>query len=213
MARKKKERKLTAAEQKRLDRFNETCESLASQGFARIDLGINLVAANVVAIAVLVVLFVTCLPLFFATYPQVDVFLTGTEFAVLLIAFVVLIVAHELVHGLTWSFFAPQRFKDIELGIMWNSLTPYCTCLAPLPKGPYILGALMPLVVFGIIPVLAGFAIGSLLLLNIGILMTVAAAGDVMIVIRVLRHKPNPSTRDLLLYDHPTEAGCVVFER
>ena len=41
--------------------------------------------------------------------------------------------------------------------------------------------------------------------------MTVAATGDVMIAVKVLRCKPESD--DILLFDHPTEAGSVVFER
>jgi hypothetical protein len=118
---------------------------------------------------------------------------------------------HELIHGLTWSFFTPHGFKDIDFGIMRDSLTPYCTCKMPLPKGQYIVGALMPLIVFGIIPIVVAFCTGWIGFLYLGILMTVSAAGDVMIVVKALRHK---STADeTLLYDHPTEAGSVIFER
>ena len=49
--------------------------------------------------------------------------------------------------------------------------------------------------------------------LYIGMIMVIAATGDVMIVIKVLRHKPEPGSTEVLLYDHPTEAGSVIFER
>lgn len=211
MARKKKERKLTEAEQRRLAEFNETCDNLVAQGYKRTNLTINLVAANVIAIAAFAVLGTICLVLFIQVHPDVDFFITIPELVIYIVAFVVLIVAHELVHGLTWSRFTPNGFADVDFGIMRDTFTPYCACKMPLPKGQYILGALMPLIVFGIIPIMVAFCTGWLGLLYLGILMTISAAGDVMIVVKNLSHK---STADeVLYYDHPTEAGSVVFER
>ena len=211
MARKKKERKLTEAEQRRLSEFNETCDNLAAQGYKQTNLVISLVAANVIAIAAFAVLGIACLLLFSKAYPDTDFSVPMHEFIIYLVVFVVLVVAHELVHGLTWSRFTPNGFADIDFGIMRDSLTPYCTCKMPLPKGQYILGALMPLIAFGLIPIVAAFCTGWIGLLYLGILMTVSAAGDVMIVVKALGHKSTAS--EVLLYDHPTEAGSVIFER
>jgi hypothetical protein len=41
--------------------------------------------------------------------------------------------------------------------------------------------------------------------------MTDGAAGDIMIVAKILAHKTTSS--DVLLYDHPTAGGSVIFER
>lgn len=41
-------------------------------------------------------------------------------------------------------------------------LTPYCHCDVPLSKRAYIAGALMPLIVLGILPGIVGVVIGSL---------------------------------------------------
>ena len=207
----KKERKLTEAEQRRLDHFNGVCEELDAQGYERINLTVSIFWANVIAIAGLFVMFAIAVPLFLFMHPETEFFLDFRELFIFLIALVVLIVVHELVHGLTWSFFAPNGFKDIEFGIMMDSLTPYCTCATPLAKGHYIIGALMPMIVLGIIPTIVAFAIGSMLLLYIGIIMIDAAAGDVMIVTKVLMHKTQ--SEDSLIYDHPTEAGSVIFEK
>jgi hypothetical protein len=211
MARKDKERKLTEAEQKRLERFDATCEEFVAQGYRRESLIVSIVWANVVAIVAAILLLAVCVPLFHMLYPGAELFLSSVELVACLVVFAVLVVLHELVHGFTWSRFTDHGFADISFGIMWNSLTPYCTCQVPLRKGPYICGTLMPLIVFGLVPLAVAFVMGSALLLYIGILMTVSAAGDVMIVVKVLRH-PNASD-DILVFDHPTEAGSVVFER
>ena len=210
MAREKKERKLTEAEQRRLDHFNEVGDALVAQGYKRTDLRINMVTANVVSIVGAVVLLALCIVAFSFIHPEVDL-ASGYSLIVLLAAFVVLIVVHELIHGLTWSRFTPNGFKDVEFGVMWNALAPYCACNAPLKKGPYILGALMPLVILGIIPLVVAFCIGSVPLLYIGALMVVGATGDILIVLKLLGHKSTAT--DVLLYDHPTEGGSVIFER
>ena len=69
----------------------------------------------------------------------------------------------------------------------------------------------MPLLVLGVIPMLVGVAIGNLNVLTIGILMADAAAGDILIIHRVMGYKSD--TREQLYMDYPTEAGCVVFKR
>ena len=210
MAREKKERKLTEAEQRRLDHFNEVGDALVAQGDRRTDLRINMVTANVVSIVGAVALLALCIVAFSFIHPEVDL-ASGYSLIVLLAAFVVLIVVHELIHGLTWSRFTPNGFKDVEFGVMWNALAPYCACNAPLKKGPYILGAMMPLVTLGIIPLIVAFCIGSVPLLYIGALMVVGATGDILIVLKLLDHKSTAT--DVLLYDHPTEGGSVIFER
>ena len=210
MAREKKERKLTEAEQRRLDHFNEVGDALVAQGYTRTDLRINMVTANVVSIVGAVALLALCIVAFSFIHPEVDL-ASGYSLIVLLAAFVVLIVVHELIHGLTWSRFTPNGFKDVEFGVMWSALAPYCACNAPLKKGPYILGALMPLITLGIIPLIVAFCIGSAPLLYIGALMVVGATGDILIVLKLLGHKS--AATDVLLYDHPTEGGSVIFER
>ena len=208
---KDKERVLTKAEQERLDQFETTCQEMTSQGYRKVDLVINMFRANVIAVIALIVLFAALIPLFRMVHPGTGIHLSGKEFIIFLIVFLVLIFAHELVHGLSWACFTPQGFKDVAFGVMRDSLTPYCTCRVPLKKGPYLVGALMPLTVFGIIPIAVSFCTGYPPLLYLGIIMTIAAAGDVMIAIKVLGHKSG--TDDVLLYDHPTEAGSVIFER
>lgn len=206
-----KERKLSDAEQRRLDQFETICSELEAQGYRRVDLGVSIFWANVVAVVAFFLLFVTLLPLYFLVYPAGDFSVAGVWFFVYLVALIALIVVHELIHGLTWSRFAPGGFADIEFGIMRDSLTPYCTCKTPLRKEAYVTGTLAPLVVLGIIPIAVAFCIGSVALLFVGIFMVDGAVGDVMIVVKLLFHKSQ--TDDVLIFDHPTEAGCVVFER
>ena len=208
-----KNRKLSAKEQKRLNVFEETCEKLSQQGYKRNDLTISIVKANlfvfllaipVVAIGVLLFAWKNPISLL-APNPR-----GSLQFIVL---FIVLIVVHELIHGLTWSLFSEHHFKDIEFGFMKEYLTPYCTCTTPLPKSHYIMGALMPCIVLGILPTAIGILLGSSLLFWIGIIMILSAGGDIMIVWKVLAFKKQDESEEVLIYDHPTQAGSVIFEK
>ena len=65
--------------------------------------------------------------------------------------FVMLVVVHELIHGITWGCYTKDHFKSIDFGIIWAMLTLYCTCKTPLKKSAYIVGSIMPMIVLGFI--------------------------------------------------------------
>ncbi|RNC65872.1 DUF3267 domain-containing protein [Proteiniphilum sp. X52] len=121
---------------------------------------------------------------------------------------VVGIIIHELIHGFFFGLFAKNGFKSIRFGVMWQTLTPYCHCKEPLKIKHYFLGALMPALLLGVVPVVISLFNGSGLLLILGVFFTGAAAGDFMVV-WILR-KEHPET---YVQDHPSEAGCHVYRK
>ena len=204
-------RKLTKAEQRRLEAFEKMSEEKIAAGYRRTNLTIGIVKANVFAIVLLIPVAIIGLVLYFW---KNGFNLGGMDFSnylLFMIAFLVLIVVHELIHGVSWAIFSEHHFKDIEFGFMWKYLTPYCTCSVPLSKGQYIFGALMPMVLLGIVPMIVGILTGWFLWLLIGIIMTDAAAGDIMIVWNILNYKT--TAQEFVYVDHPTQAGGVIFER
>ena len=208
-----KNRKLSPKEQRRLNVFEETCERLSQQGYKRNDLTISIVKANLF-VFLLAIPVVGIGVLLFAWKNPISLLTPDPKGSLLFIVlFFVLIVAHELIHGLTWSLYAEHHFKDIEFGFMKEYLTPYCTCTTPLLKSHYIMGALMPCVVLGILPMAIGILLGSHFLFWTGIVMILAAGGDIMIVMKLLAYKSQSGAEEILIYDHPTEAGSVIFER
>ena len=208
-----KNRKLSAKEQRRLNVFEATCERLLEEGYTKTNLTIGIVKANLFVLLLAIPVVATGVLLFVWRNPIG--LLRPTPYGSLwfIVLFVLLIVVHELLHGLTWSLFSEHHFKDIDFGFMKEYLTPYCTCALPLSKGYYILGALMPCIVLGIIPAALGILLGSCLWFWIGIIMILSAGGDLMIVWKVLRFKKQPESQEVLIYDHPTQAGSVIFER
>ena len=204
-----KEKKLTEAEQKRAEQFARISEQMAQQGYTRHDLTIGIGKANLFALLLLIPLTVIGYGLYFLVHRSLD--FSSSHFLLMLVAFLVLIVVHELIHGVCWSIFTPHHFKDVEFGVMRSSLTPYCTCLVPLGKKQYIFGAVMPLLVLGILPMITAIIIGNPDLLFLGILMADGGAGDIMIIRRILGYRSG--AKEIVYMDHPTEAGGVVFER
>ena len=208
-----KNRKLSAKEQRRLNVFEATCERLLEEGYKKTNLTIGIVKANLFVL--LLAIPVVAIGVLLFVWRNPIGLLRPTPYGSLwfIVLFVLLIVVHELLHGLTWSLFSEHHFKDIDFGFMKEYLTPYCTCAVPLPKSHYILGALMPCIVLGIIPVALGILLGSHLWFWTGIIMILSAGGDLLIVWKVLRFKKRPESQEVLIYDHPTQAGSVIFER
>lgn len=162
---------------------------------------ISITAASIAALAVMAVLgFVGVI----AMYQ-----LWGDAFrgmAGLLVAFLLGVVVHELIHGLTWIWVTHSSFRHLRFGIMTGAV--YCHIDVPMTKRQYVIGALMPLVLMGIVPYVLSFIIGNLWLMAFGVLFIASAMGDVMIV-WAIRNEP-PET---MVYDHPKEAGCYVYRK
>ncbi len=115
------------------------------------------------------------------------------------------IVIHELVHGLTWTLLLRKGFSHLSFGMI--SGAAYCHIDVPMSKRHYVIGALMPLLLVGVVPWVAGIAAGSLLWMFVGSIFIGGASGDLMIV-HALRHDPP----DAMVYDHPTVGGCYVYQ-
>ena len=205
----KKERVLSPAEKLRAERFGKLAEEMEQQGYVRHDLMIDLGNANRFALLLLIPLFIIGYGLYYLVYHRIDFF--KSSLVIYIFVFVAAIVVHELIHGLCWSFFTPHHFGDIQFGFIKTTVTPYCTCLVPLKKGEYIFGSVMPLIILGILPMIIAIAIGNGALLFLGVVMADSAAGDIMVIQKVLGFKSNAD--DIVYMDHPTEAGCVVFEK
>ena len=110
------------------------------------------------------------------------------------------IIIHELLHGFTWGYFAPNRMKSIKFGI--KMLTPYCHCKEPLKVKHYRIGGAMPLFILGIVPSIIGLIIGHGGFLAFGIFFTIAAGGDI-IALFMLRKLDN----EIYISDHPDKMG------
>ena len=206
------ERKLTEAEKIRLEAFTEQVAALEKDGYVKTDLTVSAEKANIIGP---LYGFLTALPfivLYFLINPQ-PLFWGKLGFlrtTLLVIFYFILVILHELIHGLTWSRFTKNGFRSISFGVIWRSLNPYCTCTEPLSKAHYMTGSLMPWFVLGILPCIAALIIPSGFLLFIGVIMVLSAGGDLLIAQMMLSRK---SDGELLFLDHPTDIGLVCLEK
>ena len=171
---------------------------------------IDLVKANIFAVVIMVVAAVVLLVPFFIIWREAPIqklLDAPIGWAAFFIFMFVGIVVHELIHGLTWACFAKSGWKSINFGVIWKMLTPYCHCNEPMSIPHYMLGAMMPCIVLGIIPSLVALFTGDLILLLLGIFFIAAAAGDIWMT--WLLTKENPKSQVL---DHPSEAGFYVLD-
>jgi Putative zincin peptidase len=130
------------------------------------------------------------------------------KFSILWILIILLagIILHELIHGLTFLLFCKKGVRSIEFGIMWQYLAPYCHCKEPLPVWSYIISALMPAILLGLVPAGIGLITGKLIALVFGMIFLIAAGGDYLIV-WLLRGQPKKS----LVLDHESKVGCYII--
>ena len=134
-----------------------------------------------------------------------DIFVAGGLLP-LLVAIAVGIVVHEAVHGLTWKFATGKPFSAIRFGFDWKTVTPYAHCKEAMEARPYRIGAVMPLLLLGVIPVVVGLVNGSAAWEAFGLFFTFAAGGDMLILWLIRAVDPRA-----VVEVHPTRAGCHVL--
>ncbi|MCB9034844.1 MAG: DUF3267 domain-containing protein [Chitinophagales bacterium] len=187
-------------------------------GYKKEQLTIDLAKANVYAIVLIIpIVLVFGLPFYLLWKNNIstdgiksylDTLNPILRMLLIVLSIVIGIILHELIHGITWSFFASKGFKSIKFGILWKMLTPYCHCTEPLKVKHYILGAIMPAIILGFIPYIIAIITGNFPLLLFGMFFTMVAVGDFMI-INLIR-KENV---DDYVQDHPSEAGCYIYRK
>ena len=113
------------------------------------------------------------------------------------------VVIHELLHGIGWAISSGKGWKVVRFNI--NAMMPSCACKTALKKKAYLIGVLAPFVVLGLGSILFVFIYpGTISLLTMMVNFT-AAGADVLIAVNLLKEK------DVLIADHPTEAGYMAF--
>ena len=187
-----------------------------SKDYQKEKLTINLYWANIFSFLILVpIALIFGLPYYLLWIDDIDAFfsLWKDEISSIgLLGFFLVpifgVIIHELIHGLTWARYTDNGFKSIKFGVLWKMLTPYCHCKEPLRVKHYVMGAIAPAIILGFIPSVISIIIGNFGLLIFGLLFTVVAAGDFLI-INLLRKE----NKDDFVEDHPSEAGCYIYRK
>jgi len=170
------------------------------------DLSISMARANII------VLFIS-IPVVILQF-AIFLWLHGTEglrpvwsSAVLIIAVLLGIVIHELIHGISWVIFGQKPFSAIKFGFQWKTFTPYAHLKEPVEVNAYRLGAFLPGFILGIFTYLLSLVLGNGDLFWFSLVHTSAAGGD-WLILWLIRHVK----AGMQVEDHPTNAGCYVLE-
>lgn len=204
-----KERKLTKAKQKRKEAFDSLCIEMHQKGYDEHKLTVGIWAANIWGVIIMLpfVIFFAILFMRYEGLANVDKSIGNLFLPSLLL----LAVFHELIHGFCWGLFVKEHFQAISFGVMWKSLTPYCSCSSALSKRGYIIGAVMPTLILGFLLALGAIWADSMLLKYLSLAMIFGGGGDFLIILKILSH--STKGKEALYIDHPSECGLVVFER
>lgn len=191
--------------QQRLEEWEQLCARLTEEGFVITPHIIPIARANILALVLAGPPVLVLLLLFRALWPE-QILDKSTCFGILVL-FVACTFLHECLHGLAWSRFCPNGLRDVHLGFLWKSLTPYCACRHPLPPGPYLLGTLLPGLLLGVGVCAVSLVVGSWAGMVLGSLNFLAAGGDLAIALEA-RH-----CRGCTILDHPNQAGFYTFHK
>ena len=124
----------------------------------------------------------------------------------MIIAIVTGSVFHEFVHGFSWIYFGRKPVRTIRYGIHWKSLSPYAHCSEPIDARAYRIGSVMPYLLEGLLPSILAVITGSEWLMIFGLLFTLGAGGDLLVLWIIREVEPH-----VLVRDHPTRVGCSLL--
>lgn len=126
--------------------------------------------------------------------------------ALFLLLFVLGIVVHEGLHAISWAWLDNIPWKHVHFGFQWSTITPYVHCSVAVTAGNYRWGTALPGIILGILPFLLALVLQNGWLLGFGLLFTLAAGGDFLI-LWLLRNVE----AEALVQDHPERIGCQVL--
>jgi hypothetical protein len=114
------------------------------------------------------------------------------------------IVAHELLHAVGFHIVGGVPVSQIRFGVIWRAAAPYASTRAAVTASAYRWAAVLPGILLGLLPLVAGIALGSLLLAFYGLLMFAAAGGDFAALWGMRRVNGSELVRD-----STNRVGCV----
>ena len=177
---------------------------LQVEGYVAEKKTISILWANLLAVVLFAVVAVAGWAIMYSLWDNLH--FGGIDSLIFLVGIVLGLVVHELVHGVTWLLLLKKGFSHLSFGLMTGAV--YCHIDVPMDKRKYVIGALMPLLLVGVVPWVAAILSGSLTWMLVGAVMISGAIGDIMIV-WTLRSEPAST----LVYDHPSEVGCYVYHK
>ena len=189
--------------------MTEDHEHTSFDGLDNDDRSVSMLRANIGALVLVgpPVAALTALFIGIHSWPALYMPLMDASLVVCVLLLIVGIVAHEALHALAWVLAANPPKGSVRLGFQWKTVTPYAHCSASMNARAYRVGAITPGIVLGVVPMVIGLAFGLGGWMSFGILFTIAAGGDALI-IWLLRGVPSHR----MVRDHPSRAGCLLLD-
>lgn len=129
------------------------------------------------------------------------------SWALIFLFFVILgIVLHELIHALTFSLFLPSKLKGVQFGFNKEHGIPFVHIIEPISIIGFRIGAIMPLIILGLFPVIFGFILGHISLTLFGIIFIISSSGDILLI-----NKTRKLNNHQLVEDLPDEVGFKLI--
>lgn len=170
------------------------------------DLSISMARVNVIMLILSMPLFIVQFAIFVQTQDVRDISLTFNP-ALLMIAIILGVATHEIIHGFSWMIFGHKPLSVVKFGFQWKTLTPYAYLQEPVEVNVYRIGTFMPGFILGIIPYVLSLLLNDGNLFWFSLFHTASAGGD-WLVLWLIRNVKDGT----LVEDHPTNAGCYVLE-
>jgi hypothetical protein len=170
------------------------------------DYSIPMARANILVLFIIVPVVILQFVIFIVLH-DIEALQLTWGIGLLMVAVLLGVVAHELIHGMSWVVFGQKPFSAIKFGFQWKTITPYAHLKVPVDVHAYRIGAFMPGFILGILTHILSILLGNGDLFWFSLIHTSAAGGDWLILWLIRNVK-----RGQLVEDHPTNAGCYVLE-
>jgi hypothetical protein len=170
------------------------------------DLSISMARANIIVMFISIPVIILQFAIFIGMHGLEGLKPTWS-IALLIVAVLLGIVLHELIHGISWMIFGRKPLSSIKFGFQWQTLTPYAHLKEPVEVNAYRLGAFLPGFILGILIYVWSLLLGNGDLFWFSLVHTSAAGGD-WLILWLIRHVK----AGMQVEDHPTNAGCYVLE-
>lgn len=204
-----KEKRLSPAQEKIIADYEMQKQKLLAAGYEERKEIISVLKANLMVFVTAGPFAVVQFIIWMLAKKQAEGFFGIRDMLLFWGTFLILIFIHELLHGIGWMKWTENKWQSIYLGMMWDSLTPYCHCKEPLKPRHYLMGGLTPFLVLGIGMFVLALVTGNHVIFLLSVLNTLSAGGDTTIACMLFKYLKYEE--DCYILDHPTECGFIAF--
>lgn len=196
----------------RNDNFSLLRNDILSRGFKEKDITLSFLTQNIGALivglpfaALAILLFGSSQFKAFIASKPLSIFDTFIFVAILLIMFF----THEHLHALGFLPFLKNKWKSIDVWIHPGHRTPTCYFGERLMPKQYIVGTLMPLILFAILPIVIGLFLDSGLFFLLGLFNIFICGDDIIFSCAAVLF----INKETYILAHPQKCGCIIYSK